>query len=264
MPPRPLRAGLRNRLRDAALLAIAAVAAAGTAQAQVTLKPDGRWRYLLTAGANATSGNSDTTQFNATGEAARVTDHDKLTFRGQCNYGKVNGVTATQRYLAGTQYNRDISPRSFYFGSGDLLRDRPSNIAHRYSIAGGVGRHMVRSDNLNFDISVGLGYTQDSYVTPVSLFGQPRDEYGRTELVLAEETSHQLTGTTKLRQRFTIYPNLTDQGSYRALLDAGISVAMTNTLSLSAGVNYRYDSDPGAGLRRADASFVTGVSLRFD
>jgi len=254
---------LRKTLRNLTLLAATAATCAAV-QAQVTLRPDGKWRYLLTAGANATAGNSDTTQFNATGEAAKVTDHDKLTFRGQGNYGKVNGVTSTQRYLAGTQYNRDISRRSFYFGSGDLLRDRPSNIAHRYSIAGGVGRHMIRSDNLNFDISVGLGYTQDKYVAPVSVLGQMREEYGRTELVLAEETSHQLTSTTKLRQKFTAYPNLTDSGAYRALLDAGISVAMTNTLSLSAGVNYRYDSDPGVGLKKGDASFVTGVSLRFD
>lgn len=254
---------LRKHLRSFLLLTTAAMAACA-AQAQVTLKPDGKWRYLLTAGANATAGNSDTTQFNATGEAARVSDHDKLTFRGQGNYGKVNGVTATQRYLLGTQYNRDISRHSFYFGSGDFLRDRPSNIAHRYSLAGGVGRHMIRSDDLTFDISAGVGYTQDSYVAPVSVLGQTRGEYGRTELVLAEESSHQLTSTTKLRQKFTAYPNLTDTGAYRALLDAGISVAMTNTLSLTAGINYRYDSDPGVGLKKGDASFVTGVSLRFD
>jgi putative salt-induced outer membrane protein YdiY len=123
---------------------------------------------------------------------------------------------------------------------------------------------MIRSDDLTFDISVGVGYTQDSYKTPVSVLGQTRGEYGRTELVLAEESSHQLTSTTKLRQKFTAYPNMTDTGSYRALLDAGISVAMTNTLSLTAGVNYRYDSDPGVGLKKGDASFVTGVSLRFD
>lgn len=254
---------LRKPLRSLFLLTTAAAAACG-AHAQVTLKPDGKWRYLLTAGANATAGNSDTTQFNATGEAAKLSDHDKLTFRGQGNYGKVNGVTATQRYVLGTQYNRDISRRSFYFGSGDFLRDRPSNIEHRYSLAGGVGRHMIRSDDLTFDISVGVGYTQDSYVTPISVLGRTRGEYGRTELVLAEESSHQLTSTTKLRQKFTAYPNMTDTGSYRALLDAGISVAMTNTLSLTAGINYRYDSDPGVGLKKGDASFVTGVSLRFD
>ncbi|QHI98932.1 DUF481 domain-containing protein [Xylophilus rhododendri] len=246
------------------LTLLAAATACCCAQAQVTLKPDGKWRYLLTAGANATSGNSDTTQFNATGEAARVSDHDKITFRGQGNYGKVNGVTATQRYLLGTQYNRDISQHSFYFGTGDYLRDRPSNIANRYSLAGGVGRHMVRRDDMTFDISVGLGYTQDKYVNPTSVLGQTREEYGRTELVLTEESSHQLTSTTKLRQKFTAYPNLTDTGAYRALLDAGISVAMTNTISLTAGLNYRYDSDPGVNLKKGDLSLVTGVSLRFD
>ncbi|MFE8645821.1 YdiY family protein [Sphingomonas sp. NCPPB 2930] len=232
--------------------------------AQVTLKPDGEWRYLFSAGGNATKGNSDTTAINASGEAARVTEHDKLIARGQLNYGQANGSKSAQRYSLGTQYNRDISRNSFSFGAIDLIRDRPSNIGHRYSLAGGVGRHMLRGDENNLDISLGLGYTQDKYVTPTEVLDQVRSEYGRTELVMAEESSHRLTNTTRIRQKVTVYPNLTDRGAYRGALETGISVAMTPTLNLTAGLNYRYDSDPGVGIKKGDASFVTGVSLRFD
>lgn len=252
------------------LVACLAAGACSTAWAQVTLKPDGQWRSLFTAGANATSGNSNTTQLNAVGEGARVTERDKLTVRGQANYGQVNGATATQRYLLGSQYNRDISRHSFYFGSADLLRDRPANIDLRYSLATGVGRHMRLDDIDNtFDISLGLGYTQDRYMRTVQLLGQTRTDYGRTELVMSEESNHKISDTTKLRQRVALFPNLTDRGAYRALLDTGVSVAMTKSLSLTAGLSYRYDSDPGiglpgVGLKKGDAAFVTGVSLRFD
>ncbi|WP_198970864.1 DUF481 domain-containing protein [Xylophilus sp. ASV27] len=249
------------------MLAVGSAVAFGLstdAWAQVTLKPDGQWRYLFSAGGNATSGNSDTTAINASGEAARVTEHDKLTAHGQLNYGRVDGAKSAQRYALGSQYNRDISVNSFKFGSIDMLRDRPSNIAHRYSIAGGFGRHLLKGDDNSLDISLGLGYTQDAYVTPTEVLDQTRGEYGRTELVLAEESSHKLTDTTKLRQKLTLYPNLTDQGSYRASIDTGLSVAMTPTLNLTAGFAYRYNTDPGVGLKRIDTAFVTGVSLRFD
>ena len=44
----------------------------------------------------------------------------------------------------------------------------------------------------------------------------------------------------------------------------GTFVEMTPTLNLSAGLSYRYDSDPGSNLEKGDAMFVTGLSLRFD
>lgn len=239
------------------------------ASAQVTLKPDGQWRYLLTAGANATTGNSRTTQFNATGEAARVTSQDKLTVRGLINYAKTDGVVGTNRYVLGGQYDQDISVNNFRFASLDFLRDEPSNIAQRYSGAVGLGRHIYKADENTFDVSAGLGYAQDQYVSPVFLFDQQRSSYGRFEAVLAEESSHRISGTTKLRQKLTLFPNLTDLGAYRAVFDAGISVAMTPLLSLTVGLNYRYNSDPGIGasgvaFKKGDASFVTGLSLRFD
>ena len=86
----------------------------------------------------------------------------------------------------------------------------------------------------------------------------------RLELVLAEESSHKLTETTSLRQKFALYPDLRDSGKYRAVFDTGLTVAMTQSLNLSAGLSYRYDSDPGGTLRKGDAMFVTGVSLRLD
>jgi len=261
----PMPSRSPNALRIRLLLAVcAALSAAGPAQAQVTLKPDGLWRYLYTAGANATTGNSETTAFNLSGEGVRMTDEDKWTFRGTGAYGKTNGAVTTERYALGTQYNRNFSTDWFGFGSADGLREPPSNIDYRWSAASGVGRHLIKTDSNTFDTTFGLGYTQDRYVRETQVLGGLRDEYGRFELVVGEESTHKLSQSTIFRQKFTVYPNVTDGGNYRAMFDAGLSVAMTPALSLTTGLNYRYNTDPGAGLKRMDASLVTGVSLRFD
>jgi putative salt-induced outer membrane protein len=247
-----------------AVLAILTATAVPSSFAQVTLKPDGKWRYLLTAGANATSGNSDTLNLNLTGEAARVRSFDKWTYNANVAYGKNNGTVGTERATIGSQYNRDVSPLNFAFGSLSALRDRPANVLSRFSTAGGMGRHLVKRDEQTFDVSAGLGYSLDHYEQPKEVVGEMRTSYGRLEAVLGEESSHKLTPTTSLRQKFTLYPNLRDRGNFRAVFDAGISVAMTATMNLTAGLNYRHDSDPGVGLKRGDAAFVTGVSYRFD
>lgn len=247
-----------------ALTSAAALLAPALTQAQVTLKADGQWRYLLSAGANVSSGNNNAGSLNLAAEGARQTSGDKWTWGAKADHARSAGVATTDRYGLRTQYNRDISPDWFGFGSGETLRDKLANIASRYSVASGVGRHVWREESGFFDVSAGLGYSYDRYVAPTDVSGAMRDEYGRTELVLAEESSHRLTKTTHLRQKFTLYPNLRDSGKYRAVLDTGLTVEMTPTINLSAGLSYRYDSDPGTNLEKGDAMFVTGVSLRFD
>ena len=248
----------------AQLTAIAALIAPVLSQAQVTLEPDGQWRYLLTAGANASSGNNNAASLNLAAEGARQSSNDKWTWGAKADHARSSGEATTDRYGLRTQYNRDISPDWFGFGSGETLRDKLANIAGRYSVASGVGRHVWREDSGFFDVSGGLGYSYDRYVMPTDVAGAMRDNYGRVELVLAEESSHRLTRTTHLRQKFTLYPNLSDSGKYRAVLDTGMTVEMTPTINLSAGLSYRYDSDPGTNLEKGDAMFVTGLSLRFD
>lgn len=242
----------------------ALLAAPLLAGAQVTLKPDNQWRYLLTAGANASTGNSKSASLNLVGEAARMSDIDKWTFLAQSAYARSDGETTTERLALGTQYSRDLNARWFGFGSLDALRDKPANLSVRTSVASGLGYHLIRSDAHNFDISGGLGYTRDSYREPTEIDGSVRGSYGRLELVLAEESNHQLTNTTSLRQRLAVYPNLRDNGEYRASFDTNITVAMTESMNLTAGLSWRYNSDPGAGYKSTDAMFVTGISLRFD
>ena len=48
------------------------------------------------------------------------------------------------------------------------------------------------------------------------------------------------------------------------MFDSGRSVAMTDTLSLTAGLSYRYNSDPGAGLKKGDMLFITGIAVTLD
>lgn len=246
------------------LLSTASLFVPMLSNAQVTLKPDGQWRYLLTAGANVSSGNNDARSLNLSAEGARQTVDDKWTWNARADQASNAGVSTTDRYGLRTQYDRNISPDWFGFGSAETLRDKLANIDARYSVASGVGRHIWREERGYFDVSAGLGYTYDRYITPTSVAGETRDRYGRLELVLAEESSHKLTETTSLRQKFSLYPDLRDSGKYRAVLDTGLTVAMTPLLNLSAGLSYRYDSDPGTGLKKVDAMFVTGVSLRFD
>ncbi|MEZ5729017.1 MAG: DUF481 domain-containing protein [Burkholderiaceae bacterium] len=146
----------------------------------------------------------------------------------------------------------------------DFLRDRPANLKQRIAGYGGVGYHLIKTDATTWDVFGGLGHARDSFFSATLIDGATRTGYGRTEMLVGEESSHKLSDTTSFKQRLTVYPNLSNSGEFRALFDAGLSVAMSKTLNLTASLAYRYNSDPGAGLKKGDTLFVTGVSMKFD
>ncbi|WKB51905.1 DUF481 domain-containing protein [Eleftheria terrae] len=230
----------------------------------MTVKPDGQWRHLFGASASYATGNTKASSFNLAADSVRATDHDKLTLVGRALYGRNQGRTSANRAALGSDYNRDLSDRWFGFGRGEYQRDRPANLAHRWMASSGVGYHLVRNERGFWDISGGLGYTQDRFVDPVELDGRVRSRYGRFEAVLTEESNFRLSQTTSFKQRLSLLPQLNQPGVWRAEFDSGLAVAMTQRLSLTAGLTYRYNTDPGEGVKRGDALFLTGVSLRMD
>lgn len=243
---------------------VAAAPSLALAQAQATVKPDGQFRYALGAGASYASGNSQSSSVNVSGDGVRADEGSKWQFGGKGVYAHSEGVKTAENLALGTQYDRDITPLWFGFAKGDALRDRLANISARASLFGGVGRHVIKSDALTFDVTAGLGYTQDRYISEIEVNDQLRTQYSRAEALLAEESSHKWAPSTSFHQKLTVFPALNSEGGYRGVFDTGLSVSMTQALALTVGYNYRYNSDPGQGLKRGDALFVTGISVKID
>lgn len=247
-------------------LASLALAVAGApATAQVTIKPDGQWRHLFGAGASFASGNSDASSLNVSYDGVRATTADKWSVTGRALYARDADETTGERLALGTQYNRDLDTDWFGFGAADALRDRPANLKLRGTVGAGLGYHVFRAEGGDFfDVSAGLGYSHDSYVEATEVDGVERMRYGRFELLLGEESSHRLTETTALRQKLRVLPNLRNRGEFRADFESTLTVAVNSAVSVTAGLTYRHDSDPGRGFEEGDTLFTTGVSVRMD
>jgi len=253
---------IRTAVRHAALCAIAS--APLLVHAQVTQKPDGEWRSLFTAGASVATGNTDAKSASLGADVIKLTTMDKWSLTGSGQYARSDGDTTANR-LAGTGlYSRDITPEWFGFGELTLLHDLPSDLSLRTTLGSGIGYHVVQKPDQTFDLSAGLAYTMDRYRHSQLIEDETRSRYNQAEVLLAEESNNKLTDNTSFKQKLTVYPNLRDTGDVRTVFDAGLSVAMTKQLALTATLSHRYDSRPGEGLGKNDMLFVTGVSLRLD
>lgn len=236
------------------------------ALAQVTLKPDGQWRMLLTAGLNLNSGNTRTNALNLALDSVRATDSSKWSAAAQALYATNAGQTTGERVAVTTQYNGDIEPwrSSFAFVQAAGVRDRPANLGERLSATTGFGLHLMRQTDQFWDVWAGVAVAREHYVRAVDIDGRLRTRSTDTGLVLAQESSLVLTATTKLRQKLVLLPSVRDSNLVRTEFDGEVSVAVSERINLSTGLRLRHTTKPAPGLRGLDAALVTGLAMRFD
>lgn len=241
-----------------------ALGAAGLAQAQATVKPDGQWRAALGLGASASSGNTKSGNLSLNGEAVRATDLNKTSLYANAQYARSGGVATSEQVRLGGRYDHNLGARLFAFGGLDFERNKFSNLKLRSQVSGGLGWHVIKSPDLTWDVFGGLGYTTDKYMDATLIDGATRTSYDYATLLLGEESTHRITETTSFKQRLVVMPNLKNSGEFRANWDAGLAVAMSKTMNLNVGVAVAHNSEPGPGRKTTDTLLTTGVSVKFD
>ncbi len=215
-----------------------------------------------------TSGNTKSQSLNLTFDAVRQTSDDKLSFYAQVlrSSSDIDGVSRTtaNQWAAGTRYTHDISANTFGFGGLDFNHDEIKRLSLRSVVSGGIGYHMVKTTENQWDILGGIAYREDRHYYPGVII---KDKLEMTiqvvELLLGEESNHKLTESTSFKQRLTINPNMSSNKGYRATFDAGLLVALNKAISLNITLQDRYDSLSQAPTKKNDLLFFTGINVKF-
>lgn len=221
------------------------------------------WRWELGLGASVSSGNTESSSATFNADGVRLNAHGKWTVNGRVLYAKDAVKTTAEQMAADSRYDHNLTTLVFLFGQVGGLRDRPANIDLRVTAGGGAGYHVIETPETTFDVTTGLGYSEDRYNHPTVVDDETRTSMGRIELLLGENSTHRLTDTTNFKQQLALSPAL-DGSGLRAEWKAGLAVAMTAKLKLSVNASVRYNSDPGTGLKETDTLLVTGVQLTLD
>ncbi len=244
------------------MVALLLLSASGGAFGQATTIEDGQRRYAVGAGTSYFSGNNTTSSASLSFDTVRATQREKLSFTGKGQIARNLGATTGEAALLATRYQREITRYVYGFGQAEALRDTGARLGSRYSIANGGGFHLLRSEEHKWDVFAGLGYAIDRYTQTIELAGIPRERYERVELLVGQESSHQFSENTTLKQRLTLFPNVTDGGQHRAEFDVGLSVGMNQTISLTTSLAIRYNTQPGRGLKNRDVALITALTWK--
>ncbi|MGD9951520.1 MAG: YdiY family protein [Burkholderiales bacterium] len=242
-------------------IAIALLALAFTTStfAQTVSKPDGAWRGSLGASLTASDGNNESTSASLSADAVRQRERDKLLGSVLSLYSRseTNGVEelTASRFLAKTRYDRDFSDLTYGFVGYDLEKDKLADLKWRHSPSIGAGLHLRKTETFTFDVFAGYAHNREELYS-----GEKR---GFDEALFGEETTHKLGAEASFRQRFVLYPNLSDSGEYRAVFDAGVLAPLVDRWNLTVNYSVRYQSNPPPGIEKRDTLLFTGLQYKW-
>lgn len=69
--------------------------------------------------------------------------------------------------------------------------------------------------------------------------------------------------TTTLAATAYYQPDLEDSSDYRVLFDGTLAFKITDSLAFTFDINYRFDNEPPAGIKKYDTEITNGISLSF-
>ena len=237
------------------------------------------WSGLLDTGLSATRGNSESLTFNLSGKAARVTDRDKISAYTEAIYSKstVNGVSSTTAHdiRGGVRGDVNMTERLYIFAFTDLEYNAFQHLDLRNVLGGGFGYHVIKDKTTTFDVFGGGSFEQEYFAAynltstnptpPPPTISTPVVALTRKsgEIVIGENFNKKVNSRFTLNEAFSIYPNVSETGSYRFQFDASASTKLKNWLGWQVTYSDRYISNPPLGLKGNDQLLSTGLRLTF-
>lgn len=206
----------------------------------------------------ATDGNSESTSFGFKNTAVRGWEKATLTIRASGirvesedgdpiavgtpgSFQVIDPPTSvkTENYALNGRYDREISERLFWFAGVGWDRNEPAGIENRYIAEGGVGNVWRDDERIRFKTNYGVTYTKQDEVDPSPGFDDTF--FGARG---AWDYLHRLTDTTTYTNVLVVDLNLDETDDWRADMQNGLAVAMSERLSLKVGLQLLYDNEP--------------------
>jgi len=217
------------------------------------------WTGSADVGFSLTSGNSKTKAFTAGIRAVRETPRDKISLYANAiqasNSTSGVSVTTAKAIWAGGRYDYNLNRKLFAFGSADFEHDAPQLLSLRSVFGGGLGYRAIRNERTRLDLFGGGAYNMEFFKT-----GERRHS---AELLLGDELNHKINPRMTFNQRLVVYPNLSNFGRFRSILDASLLTNINSWLGWHLTLSDRFNSDPVGGAKKNDLLFSTGVRVNF-
>ncbi len=224
------------------------------------------WSGNLSVGLSLQSGNTRQTTLTASAELARRTPASTVQLNYLGNYSEAEGVQNANNHRINGLYdirlNRDWFLRPVYL---EYYRDQLANIAHRGTVAVGLGYYIFDRQGLEWLVAGGPGYQYTKFETV-----EPGQSDSASTPAAVLQTTFKADITRRLKFIETMSATLTskDSGLYSHHAVSTLEFEIKRHLDLNVSFVWDYLQNPqiessGAVPLRNDFRLTLGVGVKF-
>ncbi|MCK9266505.1 DUF481 domain-containing protein [bacterium] len=211
------------------------------------------WESNISLGVNATRGNVDSvfTTFLFDTQKKRT---DSL-FRGDFSvaYGESDNETTTNEIMLSSQYNKNITDRTFWSLMGSAEFNELSGIDSRYTGALGYGYYFIKEAKRLLEFSAGVGYIAEKFDT-----GKDNNYF---TTFLAERYEHKMENS-KLWNNLAFYPEVSDFSNFILKGEIGFEANINSKLGLRLVLKDIFNNTVEAGRDKNDVIIMSLLSYK--
>jgi putative salt-induced outer membrane protein len=228
--------------------------------------PPPPWTGSAGIGLSLNRGNTDTTNFNVSFEAAYdPKQRDVLRFKGLYLRGDNNGTVAVDRLDLLGRYERTLTGRVYGFAQVQFLRDHFKQIDYLWAPSAGVGYKLIATPATTFNVDGGLGFKVEQDRIPATATA-PETTNRRTDAVVnaSDKFEYNLSKTSKITQGFIALWKADDFGDALYTFSAGVAAAMTARTQLKVELlDTNQTRPPSPGVKTNDVALLTTLVYKF-
>ena len=218
--------------------------------------PADQWKVNFGGGLALTSGNKDTSTFNASYDVT-YTPHARRTFTSDALLlrGETDGVVSSERFVLNVREEYRVDGRLFMFGQSRYLHDRFKRIQYLVAPTGGLGFTAISTDATTLTIDAGAGgvWEKNPFV----------DTRASGALTLSQKLTQTISASTTLTQ--SVSGLWKTQDLAEAIYQFGVALALgiNSHVQLKIELLDSYSNKPtGSQTVKNDVSTIIAVVFR--
>ncbi len=224
---------------------------------EVTDEEPRQWKGEVAAGANRSTGNTETEELSISAEASKITEKDEINFKGSSYYSSSKGAMDAQKWYVMGRYGRKIWNRKWVsFSRLEADHDKFAGIYYRLIPSAGLGYWFADTPEWKAMTESALGYEITDY----------NNDTGDTEepvLILRVFVEKTFSAGLKISNDTSVYPSLEEPGEYRVHSETAATEPLGNGVSIRLSYVVDHDSDPPEDLEETDTRLMASVVYSF-
>ncbi|MFT3735464.1 MAG: DUF481 domain-containing protein [Rhodocyclaceae bacterium] len=216
---------------------------------------NGKWGWNLGLGATLNRGDTHSTRGNLSLEGERAMRDSRLLTHALLIREQARNEDRKDVVSLGFRGERNIDHALFGFGDFAVDRDIAEDISRRTSLGSGIGYRIVNTPTYLLNVYTGLAAVD-------AIYYEAEDARG-VEWLLGQDMSWQISETSRLRQRFVVYPHTVGVGGARTALQLMLSTSINSLFSLQLAVLHKYQAHVPDDNHHNKLTIYTGLGVNF-